>query len=260
MLREGSLEEISDGKLYGPTDMVRADTCGCKGCARCCEVMVDTILLSPLDVANLCEAVGKSFPELVEEGALEVRIIDGLMLPVLKGRPKTDEAGHPLRNAYGEELAPCPFLSEEKRCTVHAYRPDLCRLFPLGRFYPEDPAEAFSYFLQDQQCDHPRVKTKIRKWIGPAAEEPYRKFLTDWHEIAAGMRRLSQEVLQGTAPETASEGVAETPETIEARMREGMERSLSVAQRIFTLFYAPYTPGRFYEEFEQRRQSLLDLV
>ena len=37
MERHVSMEEISDGKLYGPGDMVRADCGGCEGCSACCK-------------------------------------------------------------------------------------------------------------------------------------------------------------------------------------------------------------------------------
>mgnify|MGYP000264252324 FL=1 len=32
MLRSVSMDEISDGKLYSSSDMVRADSLGCDGC------------------------------------------------------------------------------------------------------------------------------------------------------------------------------------------------------------------------------------
>ena len=36
MRRQASLEEISDGHLYGLNDMVKADCGGCSGCSACC--------------------------------------------------------------------------------------------------------------------------------------------------------------------------------------------------------------------------------
>ena len=43
------------------------------------------------------------------------------------------------------EKEACYFLNEEGRCSIHSFRPGICRLFPLGRFYEE---EGFRYFLQ----------------------------------------------------------------------------------------------------------------
>ena len=45
-----NLEEISDGKVYGLHDMVRAACNDCEGCHSCCEDMGDSIILDPLDV------------------------------------------------------------------------------------------------------------------------------------------------------------------------------------------------------------------
>ena len=53
MEREVSLEEISDGKLYGTNDMVRADSSGCEGCFACCRGMGSSIILDPLDMFRL---------------------------------------------------------------------------------------------------------------------------------------------------------------------------------------------------------------
>ncbi|MBP3902148.1 MAG: YkgJ family cysteine cluster protein, partial [Blautia sp.] len=54
MLRNESLEEIWDGKLYTLNDMVKADCQGCKGCSDCCRGMDDTVVLDPLDVHRIC--------------------------------------------------------------------------------------------------------------------------------------------------------------------------------------------------------------
>ena len=58
---------------------------------------------------------------------LELNVVDGMVLPNLK--------------MAGEEEA-CPFL-KDGRCSIHGYRPGICRLFPLGRIYEEN---GFKYF------------------------------------------------------------------------------------------------------------------
>ena len=49
MLRSVSMDEISNGKLYSSSDMVRADSLGCDGCHECCCHMGNSILLDPFD-------------------------------------------------------------------------------------------------------------------------------------------------------------------------------------------------------------------
>lgn len=53
MQRNVTMEEISDGKLYGINDMVKADCQDCKGCSACCRGMGNSIQLDPLDIFRL---------------------------------------------------------------------------------------------------------------------------------------------------------------------------------------------------------------
>ncbi|MCR4616911.1 MAG: YkgJ family cysteine cluster protein [Lachnospiraceae bacterium] len=167
MLREESLEEISDGRRYGINDMVRADAGGCKGCSKCCETMTDTIVLSPIDIFRIENKTGKDFSELLAEN-IELKVHDGLILPNIKA------------NNNG-----CNFLSDDKRCTIHESRPDFCRLFPLGRLYEND---SFSYILQMGQCEKNCSKVKVKKWIDIPDLELHDKYVLKWHEIIKNAR------------------------------------------------------------------------
>lgn len=145
MLRNCSLEEISDGRLYDQTDMVKAYCNECKGCHACCEGMGNSIILDPLDVSRLTKETGKSFEALLAD-TIELNVVDGLILPNIKMVNGT-----------------CTFLNAEGRCGIHAARPGFCRLFPLGRYYEDG---GFKYFLQIHECDRAgKVKVKVSKWI-----------------------------------------------------------------------------------------------
>ena len=61
MKRNIDIKEISDGKLYGPNDMVKADCRGCEGCSACCHGMGTSIVLTPLDIYRL-ESGGRCNP------------------------------------------------------------------------------------------------------------------------------------------------------------------------------------------------------
>lgn len=61
MERQGTIEEISDGKLYGGNDMVKADCHDCAGCCECCKGMGISIQLDPLDIHRISSYEGKSF-------------------------------------------------------------------------------------------------------------------------------------------------------------------------------------------------------
>lgn len=212
MLREESLEEITDGKRYGLNDMVRADAGGCRGCSKCCETMADTIILNPQDLMRLSHRLGYTFDELLGKGYVKVDLKDGVILPVIG------------TSATGA----CAFL-KEGRCGIYERRPDICRLFPLGRLYEGD---SFSYVLQTGQCDRPRSKVKVSKWLGIKDEEKDSAFILKWHNVLKTAR-----------------GAAYADEATHRVM----------AMKLLEDFYRkPYeVEEKFYDEFELRAEEFL---
>lgn len=163
MLREIDLAEVSDGRLYRSSDMVKAGCNDCKGCSDCCREMGKSIVLDPFDVYQLSQNLGQNFEKLLS-WALELGLVDGMILPNLK--------------MAGKEEA-CVFLNEEGRCKIHRFRPGFCRMFPLGRVYEN---QGFQYFLQVHECrQEPKTKVKISKWLGIPELKKYEKFINEWH-------------------------------------------------------------------------------
>lgn len=163
MKREIDWKEISDGKLYGLNDMVRADCGDCKGCSSCCQGMGQSVILDPFDCFRLTENLHCTLEALLAD-KLELHVVDGIVLPNLKMGGKEEK---------------CGFLDHEGRCVIHSFRPGVCRLFPLGRIYGE---EGFRYFLQIHECSmENRAKVKVRKWIDTPDVKRYEAFVCDWH-------------------------------------------------------------------------------
>lgn len=163
MLRQVSLEEISDGRLYGLNDMVKADCQDCTGCSACCRGMGQSIVLDPLDCFRLMQGLGRSMEELLAD-TVELNVVDGIILPNLKMDGQTGG---------------CFYLGPDGRCTIHDLRPGICRLFPLGRFYEE---RSFRYFLQTGECrKENRTKVKVKKWIDVPDPNRYEQYICDWH-------------------------------------------------------------------------------
>lgn len=163
MLRECTLEEISDGRTYGLNDMVKADTGNCQGCHKCCTGMGSSIVLDPYDIWLMKNHLSMSFQELLNAGRIELNMVDGLILPNLK-------------MGMGDK---CTFLDSEGRCSMHSSRPGICRIFPLGRVYDET---GFKYFLQKNECiKENRAKIKVKKWIDTANIEMNQNFILEWH-------------------------------------------------------------------------------
>lgn len=213
MKRQVSMDEISDGKLYTLNDMVKAGCNDCKGCSACCQGMGSSIVLDPLDVYRLCQNLGQTFEQLLAE-KLELQVVDGIVLPNLK---------------MGGEKEQCAFLNEERRCSIHAFRPGICRLFPLGRYYENG---SFHYFLQIHECKNQnRTKVKVRKWIDTPDVARYEKFVADWHYFLLDLQENLQKM------------------TNENEMKQ-------ISMRILKEFYfIPYDSDRdFYEQFEERKE------
>ena len=74
MKRNVTLEEISDGRLYGGNDMVKADCHGCKGCHKCCTGMGNSVLLDPYDIYRLRQGLEKTLAQLLAEETVELSV------------------------------------------------------------------------------------------------------------------------------------------------------------------------------------------
>lgn len=185
MKRNVSLAEISDGRLYGENDMVRADCHGCRGCFQCCAGMGTSVILDPYDVYRLESGTGKKLSQLLSEGYVELNVVDGIILPNL-------------RMAGDEER--CAFLNTAGRCSIHSSRPGICRLFPLGRYYENGD---YRYFLQVGQCrENSRSKVKVNKWIDIPDQGKYHKFICQWHYF---LNELEELVIGNLDGETAKQ-------------------------------------------------------
>ena len=151
MLRNIDLDEISDGKLYTAGDLAKVGCQDCEGCCDCCCQMGDTIILDPLDVWQLMQGRGKSFEQLLDE-SLDLHVQDGVILPNLK---------------MAGEKEQCVYLNEKGRCSIHPFRPGICRLFPLGRFYENG---SFRYFLQTKRVQqgkpHKAENSQMDRYAG----------------------------------------------------------------------------------------------
>ena len=216
MRRNVDLNEISDGKLYTPNDMVKADCYDCQGCSACCRGMGKSIILDPIDLFHLKQAIGKDFAGLLNQ-EIELNVVDGMILPNLKMDPKTDA---------------CPFLDENERCGIHAFRSGICRLFPLGRLYEE---EGFRYFLLTKECKKEnRGKVKVKKWLGITNLKAYEQYISDWHQFLL----------------TCEESIGELE-------KENIQILTTYILRLF--YQTPYEAeddGSFYQEFYQRREQV----
>lgn len=216
MERNWNMEERTDGKRYSSNDMVKAGCHDCLGCSTCCHNMGTSIVLDPWDIYQLTTGLGQGMEELLAQ-AIELNVVDGLVLPNLKMQQQSEA---------------CFYLDENGRCRIHAYRPGICRLFPLGRIYENG---TFQYFLQVHECKaEQKTKVKIKQWIGIPDIRTYEAFVLDWHTM---LKEYQQQAKQG--------------------LLQG-ESLKQQALKLLQLFYImPYRKEvDFYSQYEERKLRL----
>lgn len=208
--------DISDGKLYGNNDMAKVSCHDCAGCSSCCRDMGESIWLDPYDVFQLTKNLGKSMEELLTR-EVEFHVEDGLILLNIR--------------MIGEGEPYCGFLNEEGRCSIHAFRPGFCRLFPLGRNYED---EKLTYFVLKDACPAPnKSKVKINKWLNIPNLKAYENFLVQWHGLTKKLRGFYAEHVTDDA-------------VIKA-----------VNMKFLQVFYlTPYEEEDFYQDFENRMNEM----
>lgn len=217
MEREVLAEDLK--KLYKAGDLVKADCGGCQGCSACCQGMGDSIKLDPLDVYRLETNLGLTFEELMNSH-MELHITEGSILPNLRMQGTKER---------------CTFLNEEGRCVVHGFRPGLCRLFPLGRYYEEG---GFSYYLQSQECPKKnKTKIKVGRWLDMPDLKKYEEFAAAWHFLLKDIQNL-----------------------LEENQDEQLTKELNMY--VLNLFYTkPYDSGvDFFAQFEERLEQMRKLL
>lgn len=214
MERNVDMAEISDGKRYTSNDLAKLGCGDCAGCSKCCHGMGESIILDPYDIYSLTTNLKMTFGELIKE-KISLSVSDMIILPHLN--LKAENEG-------------CFFLDGNGRCSIHSFRPGICRLFPLGRIYEDD---SFSYFLQTDECAKTnRTKVKIKKWLGIPNLNEYENYINTWHYFLKNMKAF-----------------------LEEQNNESIAKKINVyILKIF--FEEPYKDEDFYTQFSQRMQKM----
>jgi hypothetical protein len=121
---------------------------GCNQCGRCCRKR-DDVLLTPLDLFKIARHLNMKIGDVMEEYC---EFCEGATskIPAVRIKPKS----------YQQT---CPFL-KKGICRIHAVKPTICALFPLGRMTNAQTGE-FSYFLQPVTCGKIGQEHTVREWL-----------------------------------------------------------------------------------------------
>ena len=199
-------------------DMARIGCNDCKGCFVCCKGMGDSVVLTPYDVHVMSVELRMPMDYLLQEW-LTLSVVDGLIQPSMAMDGKDER---------------CHALDANGRCSIHAFRPSICRLFPLGRQYTED---GIKYFVLEGTCPAPvKTKVKISKWVEQPGFKEHEDFLVQWHAF----KKLCMAKL------------AES---------EDDEYHKQVMMYVLQLFFRkPYAEGNFYKEFLERLEEAKEIL
>lgn len=182
-------------KQFTSRDMAKIGCHDCQGCFSCCQGMGDTVVLNPYDVYELEKHLGKTFEKLMQK-EIALHTENGMILPHI---------------SMETEKETCIFLNEQGRCSIHSFRPGLCRLFPLGRNYdyPEqDPdlegdAVGFHYFILEEACPKKdKTKVKIDKWLGVSRLSTHEAFILTWHNFCKYVQKKIEALMMDPEQET----------------------------------------------------------
>ncbi len=199
-------------------------TCG--ACGRCCRDKL--IQVNPYEVALLAAQLGLSTTQCIEQH------LDGIYLR---------------RQPDGR----CTFFNEQQGCGVHAARPLVCRLYPLGRTVDAAGAESFHHLLpHPQTAGQYGEQSTVQDWITEQGAQAlidavdayldlfYRLFnvIEQAEGSEHGVKDWPQQPQAMTLPELldmdgllASEGV----DPAELTLAERMTRHMAILRQRFTL-------------------------
>lgn len=201
-------------------DLARIACNQCKGCHACCTGMGQSIVLTPHDIYRLGIGLDMNFEQLLVS-YIELHVEEGIILPNMKMQSETEQ---------------CGLLDEAGRCSIHAFRPGLCRLFPLGRNYEEN---TFQYFVVEGACQYPqKAKVKISRWLEEPSLKKNEAFIADWHYFVKDMKN----VIQWTADKP------ECAKTINMLLLENFYKEAYDFEK------------DFYEQYKARRKRVEELL
>jgi Fe-S-cluster containining protein len=157
----------------------------CHRCSRCCYHK--EIQVNPYEVARLARNLGQTTTEFRDAWT-------------------RDGAGNTLKQT---ENGACVFLGRDG-CTVHADKPLVCRLYPLGRYLTPDGNESFVQLEgHPQSAGEFTNKGTIDEFLKSQGADPFIRAADDYYQwICAARKRLAADVNLSAADDLAEAGAA----------------------------------------------------
>lgn len=142
---------------------------------KCCHGA--DVVLTPMDMLRLSRHFGMRPIEFLDRYCYQSQWKQA-GLPVAK-----------LRMGGDDGTGPCPFVDDEKGCTVYEDRPVTCRYYPLGlaaiKMKGQDRKETFSFLVKEAHCkghDESRLQS-VAQFRREQGTEPYDEVNAGWIDI-----------------------------------------------------------------------------
>ena len=207
----------------------------CRRCGKCCQHQ-DTIIFNTRDIFNIARELNMTMQGVVE-AFTEVYIGNNSRIPIV----------HLLSDGPGES---CPLL-KDGRCSVHAHKPTVCALFPLGRVVinkkHDSPALTpgteleVRYILNDigDNCGSAARVNTVRSWLARFGIPENDAFFMLWNKVIIDLGDL----VRMLESKEVSEYLLSTIETV-----------------IFNILYLQYDTGmELMPQFQAAADKLLKL-
>ena len=157
----------------------------CRNCGQCCKNRED-LMLNSRDIFNLAKAVSLTNEQAIEKYC-ETYVGKDSRIPILRLLP------------VGASKA-CP-LFINNRCSIHALKPTVCALYPLGRamaFKSDEEGEAkdasesqsneVKYVLSTSSCGSLKKKQTVREWLAEFNIPVDDIFYLKWNQTLMSLR------------------------------------------------------------------------
>lgn len=173
-MNQGPEAYIDDSRQLKDEDKFCFSCTADKPCfTNCCHDL--NLVLMPYDIVRLKRRLGMSTTEFLKKyTSVHVGFGSGLPVVMLK-----------MEGAYLK----CPFLDEDKGCSVYEDRPGACRSYPLARLAQrskdKEGVEEFYYIVREPDCKgfHDGKEWSVRDWKEHEGLEKYNEMNDLFGEI-----------------------------------------------------------------------------
>lgn len=213
----------------------------CNSCGKCCSNdTLDMILFSPLDLYNLSKGLNIKVEDVLKKYC-NIYIGKNSNLPVVQLKSIIDTQKSYL---LGTKYTICPFLKDNK-CSVHNFKPNICKLYPLGRSASIDVKtneQTSHYFLLKNHCGGKGEKHNLDNWINNRVDD---------ERLLNERSSFINKVLKIMNFKSINKIMNEVP---------GLSKTLDMYYNFFiSLYYANYDANKpFWEQYEKNQEEILE--